>query len=821
MAGAIGATIAVVLLIGMVVTPIALIVLLCVWLVRRGSRSSADGAAKLTAAARPHVTPGWYPDPAANGATRWWDGTRWGEVQTTQLQSRPSPREIQRAAPSAVAGRSRPRSPRRVASRVRAEWIPPGEPVEVSGYLLREGLVYVGHGLAASDGSPEPALIDPTLKLARARPDVYGQSLSYWPSYSTISPAARAAYLGWLAAGRRAGRVPIGYVFLFFYGLERRVVVDQTRDAVELSHIRAEVVALRAIYAATSGSFDGYSAGFLELVDLLLEGAQDATRRTVPSTIAERWPIPPALRLQLGQYAATRQPVPAEWAFAWSWYSPELRLRTPATRCGEEYRDLFERRYRQAFGSGLIVAPTQRRIALTYRAASSGIRIARPTLDLTDVLDSRIAVTRLGEISEGAQDALDSYSRYLGKNPQARGTLGALALLPAEILPVAHAALNGLLQWARVGTARTSAPAADLLAQWGLQDRDRLTKAETLPIVQLLGKLGIGVEPDIRFGGPPLSRTADIVLFEHPSAESSTSSAEYTVAQSLIHLAVAVSSADDRIADEEREALMDHIERSLDLTSDERRRLHAHAQWLAIDTVALGGLAKRVATLDALQRERLTDLLVRVAVSDGIVTPEEMRALTKIFAALGHEEIDVARRVHAALTGEVGDRAQDESPMVVQNATPAGFGESVPAPTRRAARERTTRPAAVDREVIRQKIAETEAVSALLSDVFRDDEDDAADRESNGSPAEKSIDAADDVLVAGFDTGHSGLFLALAGRTHVSREEFESLAAAVGVMPHGALDVLNEAAFDQVGEPLLEGDTDLVVHTDVWEELSK
>ena len=32
--------------------------------------------------------PGWYPDPASNGATRWWDGVRWGVyAQQTPLPS--------------------------------------------------------------------------------------------------------------------------------------------------------------------------------------------------------------------------------------------------------------------------------------------------------------------------------------------------------------------------------------------------------------------------------------------------------------------------------------------------------------------------------------------------------------------------------------------------------------------------------------------------------------------------------------------------------------------------------------------------------------
>jgi hypothetical protein len=50
--------------------------------------------------------------------------------------------------------------------------------------------------------------------------------MGYWPLYSGIDPASRAAYLHWLTGGRKAPEAYIGYVFLFFYGIERRVLVD-------------------------------------------------------------------------------------------------------------------------------------------------------------------------------------------------------------------------------------------------------------------------------------------------------------------------------------------------------------------------------------------------------------------------------------------------------------------------------------------------------------------------------------------------------------------------------------------------------------------
>jgi hypothetical protein len=76
--------------------------------------------------------------------------------------------------------------------------------VTVGSLTLPGGMLYVGRQLPAAVGhGPDPALIDPRLPLDLRRPDWAAGSVGYWPSYSDITPGARAAYLTWLADGRR------------------------------------------------------------------------------------------------------------------------------------------------------------------------------------------------------------------------------------------------------------------------------------------------------------------------------------------------------------------------------------------------------------------------------------------------------------------------------------------------------------------------------------------------------------------------------------------------------------------------------------------
>jgi hypothetical protein len=50
----------------------------------------------------------------------------------------------------------------------------------------------------------------------------------------------------------------------------------------------------------------------------------------------------------------------------------------------------------------------------------------------------------------------------------------------------------------------------------------------------------------------------------------------------------------------------------------------------------------------------------------------------------------------------------------------------------------------------------------------------------------------------------------------MERDEWARRCAELGLMPDGAIDTLNEAALDIVGDPLISGDDPLLIDTDVF-----
>ncbi len=379
-------------------------------------------------------------------------------------------------------------------------WVPQGQSVNVAGYDLAGGGLYVGKSMPGPNTSQnDPALIVPTLRVDTRHPDYAGASMGYWPSYSDITPAARAAYLAWLAGGRTAPQAPLGYVFLYFYGLERRILIDAQHSAAAAAETPAlldEVRRLLDIYGHNR-SFRGYATGLLGLGVLRC----DRKRYDLPPPVnTEKWSpgLPMELLLGLGELVADGKPIPAEWALAWVTWNPESRPRTPAHRCPDEFKALFAAAYRDRYGEGMVLKPNKRKLVMSYHPASGGFSHATVQVETTlpDVSALTAPAKSLNELVEQACTALDPYSRLLGRNPEAVGTAAALALLPKGLDSGSNGDAENVWAFAEqlLGSIDVAlVPATELIERWRGAYAAKLPKNEAVLLAQLLERAeGLG-----------------------------------------------------------------------------------------------------------------------------------------------------------------------------------------------------------------------------------------------------------------------------------------------------------------------------------------
>lgn len=672
-------------------------------------------------------------------------------------------------------------------------------------------MVYIGSGALAPNGrGPERSLINPRLPVNWKSADRTGASMHHPPSYTQASPRARAGYLEWLAGNRRDTSTRIGYVLLFFYGLERRLFADLGADLhhPEVAIILAEIERLLGIYREEH-SFAMRASRLLDFVDGVR--AVDPDVEPVPWDSGRlRLGVPAAVRVRVGKYVSEGSAIPAEWALNYLRHHPKRELRTPAKRVSAEFDDLFRMRYRARFGGGLRLSQPARKIELSYRAASPGFDggVFITLGKIPDVALEPALITRLNELAKRCDDELDAYSRLIGRHPDRAGTPAAVGLLPDVLLADRGGPfLEGLRAWtsdALAGRPRAVVLLDELVERWSPGHPSKLTKAEASALASMLAHIGVGIEPDVRFGSSPPSRGTHAVLFPLPEGGRTEPTPLYGAALSLVYLCAIVAAADGAVNDIEHRFLAGRLEGIPGLDTADRVRLQAHLAWLGVRKPRMQGIKRKVEAMEPGDLPKVGGLLVELAAADGTVDRKEMAVLEKLFEHMGLDESHLYSRAHTVDLGDTG-------PVTVRAGAPETRWE-LPEPGAAAARRR---PVALDPAKVQARLAETDRVSNLLTGIFVDD-DPPPETESRAPGTEPGSG------IEGLDGPHSQLLNELATRTEWDRGSVEQLARSCGLpLLDGALDLINETALDSCGETVVEGDDPVVLNAYALEEMTR
>ena len=675
-------------------------------------------------------------------------------------------------------------------------WLSAGETIEVAGENITIGLIYVGEDKNRRNGPSEPSLINPKLKVARGIVDISERLTPYWPSYDSISPEARRAYLQWLSSGRKAPHANIGYVFLFFYGLERRVFVDAKTDqaaAADIPIIIAEVERLLSIYGKNN-SFNNYASRF---VDFLRQGQILARRyqKAPPAPLPYGYEMPVELRIGLGQLAADKQPMPADWALAWVLSDHSIGKRTPVTRCKEAFAQLFCMRYEERYGAGMVLPQNKTRLRLQYNTASAGL--PPQELDglsgIPDVTATSAARKKLQQLVDECTVQLEPYSRYLGRNPGTPDALEGLLQLPVNLWPpAARTALAELKQ--RIGDGMVVMSFGELAGR--LQSAGSLSRDKVLTLARALESLHIGIEPDVLTGSRTPKAEDNVAPFATQAEDGGRrSSPAYSAASVTLDLACAVAAADGDTSPQEIMLLSQHIDSWCHLSGAHRKRLKAHLRLQLNQPPTLQSLKKKLEPLAEPAKRVVAAFLAHLAQVDGEVSTAEVKLLERVYKTLQLDPQSLYSDLHVAASGSAVGSSQ--TTPSIPGATPSKpVGEF-----------------ALDKERIAQLQRETEQVSALLAQVFVDDKT----AEPDDVVVEETVE--DTSSVCGLDADHSAFLRVLVSRTEWSRDELGAVASDMELMLDGALEQINDMAFEHFDMPVTEGEDPFEVNPDIMDKL--
>jgi uncharacterized tellurite resistance protein B-like protein len=690
----------------------------------------------------------------------------------------------------------------------------PGTVVDLGCGLLADSLVYAtGSRL---DHLRDSSLIE--LGLPVAKQSDSSDRLGYWPSYRSCNPSQRAAYLQWLYGGRSHRVVDLGYVFIFFYGLERRIVVDgQDHECVA-----RELIRLLPIFGQ-SNSFVGYATRLLWLAIYLSvdHGGMPDDVLVDAIRLTNRW-RDGSLEFYLAYLSRTQGRIDGDACYAWAEQDQRAMRSIVCVRHAEKFKKLFMRRVDDSFPEGVPFPCTTRNKAISYHPASSTLLSAQhamitasgqamPTLE-----PRRSPCTELIQIWNNCIEQLKAFDRA-SRKATSEVASEAYEALPIELRDGDHPELehwNRLISRVTDEDGWTLVSVNELARIKGIKQRSSFTKSQTLSILNTADALGFAIEPDYRITGKNFRWNEPVAIFNCEMAKCDDRSVEkFRTAAFLLELGLSVAVSDNEVDERELEAIKRHIEAELDLPPDLTKRLSALRHLM----IAKGPTLKTVpqtflAALSKNQRKAIGSYLVSVAAADQIVTNTEKNVLRAAFQKLSLP-LDMLLELLAPYELV---KAELQS-----TATSAEAHFSAEAPV-------------LDFDRIRRIREETRHVHELLHDVIN-----SAFEDVDASPILQHVDATDepiekiasaeainisaqatpivdqhmDVRLATIPNRYQGFCSKLAKRNRWNMREAQELARAHGLMYSAALETINEWSTDTLGDWLVEEiDDDVIVH---------
>jgi len=715
-------------------------------------------------------------------------GTKDAQVLVTRtLPTRPTPAIVEPRFEGYSAAAWSPPSTTATQPMEALDWIPLSRTVTVAGLRVGRGGFYVQR-TRSTDPVFRGAVIEGR-PVDTAQPDWNTDDVGYYPAYHDLSPRQRAAFLAFLHSDRRrAAVVSTAFLWLYLYNIEWRLLADPRgkADQDERRALLAELRTLRSEYPE-SGSLQGYVSAMIVAAELA-DWQPSAPIPDAPWPPAQGWND--EVRVGLGHHLAAEVPIHPDWAFQWALLSHERAAGRIWECVFDDARSLFTHQLRQRYPMGLRIARGKSKLSTNYRFASSDHSPLTFRVDMPDPERLTAPIRPLVALLDEVLTLLEPLRKVRRRQRATRADeLAAYPPTLARLRPPAHLApaREALTRLTRHGTF-PDLPVAHVFALLRLPAPPKLAKRELVGLAQVLELIGFGMEPDPRFTAT--IATDRVFLFECDHAAPTAPSNAFSGAIIMLVAGLNVAKASEVLADAERDAMVLGIARHFGLGEAEVTRLRAHLRYLHISPIAIGKVTSRLKALPIADREALASVLVSIAASDGHVDAAEMAVLERLYRTVG---IDTTR-LHAD----------------VHRVTSGGAPSSAPVAGRPTA-------APLDASLIAQKLEETERIQSVLHEIFSSEDEPPPTPTRAETPP---VDAPTAAPMSGLAPELSAaLTQALALGPSIERSDWDRLCADAGVMPDGALEAVNEWAFDNAGDALLEGDDPLEVSAFVADAL--
>jgi uncharacterized tellurite resistance protein B-like protein len=693
-------------------------------------------------------------------------------------------------------------------------------------------LVDIGRGpirgsLVYATGKKFPSVYDASLielPLPVCSRGIAPERLPYWPCYHDATSRQRAAYLDWIYGGRRDPKVELGYVFIFFYGLERRILVDEKDHEL----IAEELLRLLPIYGA-SRSFANY-AGALLWLTIYLGGERGLLSKNVVDraiNATPRWGED-LLRYCLGYFSRRALAWPVELLYEVAARDERAIKSVVVRRQSEKFKTLFANRLRQPYPDGYWCQPSSRERKLEYRPASATL-VALKAIESKTIPQFSLSgkkLTPLINLWNECVSQLKAYDRASHGGTIEIPTAEAYESLPSELRSGDHPEAHLWEEVIKIHADDHGWPVVkigELAALKKYASRARLTKKQSASLVKTADALHLAIEPDTRITNKNYQWDECVAVYrDTPDNTSEKELDAFRTASILLQLGLSIAQADNDIADEELSQIAERLDQQFEFGESVSKRLKALQYLLTTKRNADISIARTLEkTMSLAARRAVGDYLLMIAGADQVICAEERKVLRRAYRGLGIPAHELEKKLAAFdAANVVRDHLQksDSSDVTV---LPALDLERI-----RAIREETSRVQELLHSVLCQ--VEQNADASILQEMVEANQ--PASIESFGransiatdQPLVEALAVAkygsstaaivDSSAFSGLTDRYQSFCKLLITRDRWNKDELRAAARQYGLMLNAAFEAINEWSTEYLGDWLIDDTkSDIVV----------
>jgi len=438
---------------------------------------------------------------------------------------------------------------------------------------------------------------------------------------------------------------------------------------------------------------------------------------------------------------------------------------------------------------GITVPKNKTRLVFQYSPASSGL-YDQATINIPanwcDPMVLKRPVSTLAKIAEDLMPKVRKAAKALSSNNFLEVLVNWPLALEQQIPEGFEKQISKVDDFFRENK---TISVGSICSLFNLDLKDKVTKTQLTKLSAGLEKCGWVMVPD-----PIISPVGSMALTDsllvYQGNRINTFSESGLKIDTNIRMSALIARSDGEIHKAEVSLISNYINNHAE--SDEQMYLLHYADWRLNNKTSVAGLKNQLDNLKVKDQGELAKLLIDVANADGALLKEEIKELEKLFTKIGFEKSLVAKYLHES----------NQNAVTIQ---PIGKVDDI-----NDASVPKIHTIEINSEKLKKHEESTKEIQSVLTQIFEED---------TSEPELELIEPHE----LSSELWHKGtldnklleLTEWLVTKEEWARNDVENKCNKLGLMIDGALESINEVAFDCLGDSLVDIDDPIVVYHDV------